>query len=216
MKKAISILIAVLIAVSMIVLPAYAGAPAQNEKVFMGTPTKITANGVIDSVWNNATEYMTKPMKYQRDGLQVSFKHLWDADNFYYLVKVMGDKDIIKPDTQERLEGSFYCDKARLLLQTPYEPNFRERYYNTRHNDVSMKVLREDPKKATDNPNTPESDPWDTSAQVDNDGWENALKESTNMVIPAVKNNLSIYETNDSEETYYMQVAIPWRDASAA
>ncbi|MEG1886489.1 MAG: sugar-binding protein [Oscillospiraceae bacterium] len=230
MKKVVSIILVTIIALSVMVIPAFASFTMEDamdgDKVYSGTPAKITADGTIDPIWEKAKEFeltgrLPDSANRNRAGLSAGFKHLWDKDNFYFLVKITGDKDITVDG--KKLIGSFYCDKTNILLTTPAAledelyPEFYSPNYAGRTNDVSVKIHRRDPQ------NAPDSGSWEKSTWIMPAVWSTNgkpnypdLVKSTESAIPKMTESLSIYETNDAEQTYYIQVAIPWIDAEYA
>ena len=223
MKKLFAAFVVLAIMLVLPAIPASASYTMEDavaaDKVYRGTPEKIT-EGVIDPIWDNAKEYLLEGRLPEsqnriRPGLTVTFKHLWDDNNFYYLIKISGDKDVYV--NGERLIGAFYADKTKVLLVTPVSledelyPEYYYPTYNGRTSDVSLKIHREDPQTAE------EGGDWETSEWIMADTWGNeSLQKSSESVIPQVLESLSIYETGDAEETYYVQVAIPWIDREYA
>ena len=160
MKKLFAAFVVLAIMLVLPAIPASASYTMEDavaaDKVYRGTPEKITG-GVIDPIWDNAEEYLLEGRLPEsqnriRPGLTVTFKHLWDDDNFYYLIKISGDKDVYAND--ERLIGAFYADKTKVLLVTPVSledelyPEYYYPTYNGRTSDVSLKIHREDPQTA--------------------------------------------------------------------
>ena len=182
MKKIIAaFLVFVIVLFSSVVLSAAdsTAEPLSDNIVYKGTPAKITEDGIIDPVWNNVTEYklenwLPADQNRIRPGLSVSFKHIWDEDNFYYLVKIVGDKDVFVDGTE--LTGSYYADKTNLLLVVP-ETDANS--FDGRNSDVYVRIHRDNPKTA------PEGGEWETSEWVMPATWgSQSLTDSSLEVIP--------------------------------